>query len=84
MVTSCLGALGNLTIVVFAPGSYFDRVITLDVEGCKSSSLNASIRVGNGNAGMILTLLVQELILQGVVDMDAVGLGSCMGTIQSQ
>ena len=55
MVTTCLGALGNLTIIVFAPGSYFDRVITIGVEGCEISSLNASMRVANGSADMIST-----------------------------
>ena len=55
MVTSCLGAHGNLTIIVFAAGSYFDRAITVGAEGCENSSLNASMRVANGSAELIST-----------------------------
>ena len=84
MVTSCLGALGNLTIIVFAPGSYFDRVLTIGDEGCENSSLNASMRVANGSADIISTrMILLTLVLERVIDMEAVGLGRCTGTIES-
>ena len=65
MVTSWLGALGDFTIVVFAPGSQFDLVITLDVEGCKNSSLNISTRMANGSAEMVPTKMTLLAHIQG-------------------
>lgn len=57
---SRLGALGNLTIVIFAPGSYFDRVITSGIEGCELFAFNAGRSVANGSAEMTLANVTEE------------------------
>ena len=51
------GALGNLTIIIFAPGSDFDRAITFGVEGCELSALDTDRRLANESAEMKVTLI---------------------------
>ena len=57
---SRVGALGNLTIFIFAPGSYFDRVLNSGIGGGELVAFNASRSVENGSAEMTLVNLTQE------------------------
>ncbi len=60
--TNHTGALENLTIVVFAPGSDFDRAIAFGAEGCELFAFNASRSAVVESAEMVLvnlTLLAQ-------------------------
>lgn len=59
----CKGAIGKLSIVIFAPGSYFDRVISFRsrIEACELVTFNASRSVATEGAEMItLVNLTQE------------------------
>lgn len=53
------GASGKLTIIVFAPDSYFDRVLASGFEGCDFVAYNASRSLANENAEMTLVNLTQ-------------------------
>lgn len=56
----CVGALGNLTITIFASGSYFDRVITSGFEGCEILAFNVSRSRANASGEMALVNLSGE------------------------
>ena len=51
------GELEHLSIIIFAPGSNFDRAITFGVEGCDLSALDTGRSVANESAEMIVTLI---------------------------
>ena len=51
---SRLGALGKLTIIVFAPGSDFDRALNFGVERCELFAFNTSTSVANRSAEAML------------------------------
>lgn len=53
------GALGHLTVVIFAPDLEFDRIITLGLEGCEVVAFNASRILVSRSAEMALANLTQ-------------------------
>ena len=60
MTQVLLGGSGRLSIVIFANGSAFDRLVMTESERCKGSPYNISRRVARDSAETALVNLTQQ------------------------